>query len=188
MCYKHPTPGGQESNLFNDFDEYTADLSKSSVRSKLDGSTAVSRTVHELNGRNENDATATLHSADAGTRLPRRRAVRAKPQRAPGADAHWLSAAKNGFGTSNTTRSKVWFTLTDGVLSEVYYPTLDVPNVQSCSCLSSLTRWRLKATILSIVRKFRIRGRLPFGKLTRRRVVITPSPRRTSLILSDRPY
>lgn len=50
---------------------------------------------------------------------------------ARGADAHWLSAAKNGFGTSNTLRSKVWFTLTDGVLSEVYYPTLDVPNVQS---------------------------------------------------------
>ena len=50
---------------------------------------------------------------------------------APGGDAHWLSAAKNGFGTSNTLRSKVWFTLTGGVLSEVYYPTLDVPNVQS---------------------------------------------------------
>src|SRR6266853_3919081 len=49
---------------------------------------------------------------------------------APGADAHWISAAKDGFGTSNTTRSKVWFTLTNGVLSEVYYPTLDVPNVQ----------------------------------------------------------
>src|SRR6267378_3037138 len=49
---------------------------------------------------------------------------------APGADAHWLSAAKDGFGTSNTLQSKVWFTLTDGVLSEVYYPTLDVPNVQ----------------------------------------------------------
>lgn len=49
---------------------------------------------------------------------------------APGADAHWLSAAKDGFGTSNTMGSKVWFTLTDGVLSEVYYPTLDVPNVQ----------------------------------------------------------
>jgi glucoamylase len=54
----------------------------------------------------------------------------AAPPGLPGADAHWLSAAKNGFGTSNTTRSKVWFTLTDGVLSEVYYPTLDVPNVQ----------------------------------------------------------
>jgi glucoamylase len=50
---------------------------------------------------------------------------------APGADAHWPSAAKNGFGTANSISSKVWFTLSGGVLSEVYYPTLDVPNVQS---------------------------------------------------------
>lgn len=49
----------------------------------------------------------------------------------PGADAHWPSAAKQGFGTANTTRSKVWFTLADGVMTEVYYPTLDVPNVQA---------------------------------------------------------
>jgi glucan 1,4-alpha-glucosidase len=52
------------------------------------------------------------------------------PPGGPGADAHWLTAAKNGFGTSNTLNSKVWFTLADGVLTEVYYPTLDVPNVQ----------------------------------------------------------
>ena len=49
---------------------------------------------------------------------------------APGHDAHWLSAAKNGFGTANSVPSRVWFTLNDGVLTEVYYPTLDVPNVQ----------------------------------------------------------
>ena len=48
----------------------------------------------------------------------------------PGADAHWPGAAKNGFGTANTLRSKVWFTLSDGQLTEVYYPTLDTPNVQ----------------------------------------------------------
>ncbi|MGI9067861.1 MAG: glycoside hydrolase family 15 protein [Pyrinomonadaceae bacterium] len=50
---------------------------------------------------------------------------------APGMDSHWPSAAKNGFGTSNTLRSKVWFTLNNGVMTEVYYPTIDVPNVQS---------------------------------------------------------
>src|SRR5882672_4144504 len=49
---------------------------------------------------------------------------------APGLDAHWPSAAKNGFGTANTLASKVWFTLTGGVMTEVYYPRLDVPNVQ----------------------------------------------------------
>jgi glucan 1,4-alpha-glucosidase len=50
---------------------------------------------------------------------------------APGQDAHWPSAAKEGFGTANSLRSKVWFTLADGVMTEVYYPTLDVPNVQT---------------------------------------------------------
>ena len=49
----------------------------------------------------------------------------------PGKDAHWPSAAKNGFGTSNTLASKVWFTLNNGVMTEVYYPRLDLPNTQA---------------------------------------------------------
>jgi glucoamylase len=50
---------------------------------------------------------------------------------APGNDAHWPSASKNGFGTANTTKSKIWFTLTGGVMTEVFYPTLDIPNTQT---------------------------------------------------------
>src|SRR5678816_3890643 len=46
------------------------------------------------------------------------------------ADAHWPTAAKNGFGTSTTLGSKVWFTLADGVMTEVFYPTVDMPNVR----------------------------------------------------------
>lgn len=49
---------------------------------------------------------------------------------APGNDAHWPSAAKNGFATANTLDSKVWFTLSAGVMTEVFYPTLDTPNTQ----------------------------------------------------------
>ena len=45
---------------------------------------------------------------------------------APGATAHWTTGAKQGVGTSTTTGSKVWFSLADGVLSEVYYPRVDV--------------------------------------------------------------
>ncbi len=48
----------------------------------------------------------------------------------PGADAHWPSAAKNGFGTANNVRSRVWFTLAQGVMTEVYYPTIDCPNTR----------------------------------------------------------
>src|SRR6185436_20046715 len=51
-------------------------------------------------------------------------------QIAMGQGEHWPTAAKNGFGTSTTLASKVWFTLADGVMTEVFYPTLDVPNVQ----------------------------------------------------------
>jgi len=50
---------------------------------------------------------------------------------APGSDAHWPSAAKNGFGTSNTVASKIWFTLNNGVMTETFYPRLDVPNSQT---------------------------------------------------------
>ncbi|HEX8557767.1 MAG TPA: glycoside hydrolase family 15 protein [Pyrinomonadaceae bacterium] len=49
---------------------------------------------------------------------------------APGAEARWPSAGKEGVGTSNTERSKVWFTLRGGVMDEVYYPTVDVANSQ----------------------------------------------------------
>jgi len=53
----------------------------------------------------------------------------------PGADAHWPTARKQAFGTANTLQSKVWFTLADGVLTEVFYPTLDTPNVQTLQLL-----------------------------------------------------
>ena len=49
---------------------------------------------------------------------------------APGKDAQWESAGKEGVGTSTSLASKVWFTLRNGVMTEVYYPTVDVANVQ----------------------------------------------------------
>ena len=48
----------------------------------------------------------------------------------PGKDAQWESAGKDAVGTSATLESKVWFTLRDGVMTEVYYPTVDVANVR----------------------------------------------------------
>jgi glucoamylase len=50
---------------------------------------------------------------------------------AQGGDAHWPTAAKNGFGTSNTLASKVWFTLANGEMTEVFYPTVDMPSVKT---------------------------------------------------------
>jgi glucan 1,4-alpha-glucosidase len=49
---------------------------------------------------------------------------------APGAAATWRNGDKDGVGTSVTRDSKVWYTLTDGTLSETYYPAADTPNVR----------------------------------------------------------
>jgi glucoamylase len=46
---------------------------------------------------------------------------------APGERALWTAADKDGFGTAHSTKSKVWHTLNNGELTEVYYPRLDTP-------------------------------------------------------------
>src|SRR4051812_5415966 len=49
----------------------------------------------------------------------------------PGASANWTTGNKQGLGTSVGADSKVWYTLSDGALSEVYYPSGDRANVRS---------------------------------------------------------
>src|ERR1700759_4544587 len=47
---------------------------------------------------------------------------------APGAVPTWTTGSKDGVGTSTTAESKVWYTLEGGIMTEVYYPRLDVAN------------------------------------------------------------
>lgn len=48
---------------------------------------------------------------------------------APGKDAQWSTAGKQAIGTSASLESKIWFTLAQGALTEVYYPDVTVANV-----------------------------------------------------------
>jgi glucoamylase len=50
---------------------------------------------------------------------------------AASAAPNWTEADKDGYGTSTTTASKVWHTLDDGRLTEVFYPDLGTPSVRS---------------------------------------------------------
>jgi glucoamylase len=43
----------------------------------------------------------------------------------PGIPARWTSSAKSGVGTALGAGSRVWFTLSHGILNEVYYPRVD---------------------------------------------------------------
>ncbi|TIQ32785.1 MAG: glucan 1,4-alpha-glucosidase [Mesorhizobium sp.] len=46
-------------------------------------------------------------------------------QGAPGIPARWTSSAKAGVGTALSARSPLWFTISHGILNEIYYPRLD---------------------------------------------------------------
>lgn len=47
----------------------------------------------------------------------------------PGIDARWTSSAKSGVGTSLNPTSKVWYSIGQGILNEIYYPQVD----QACT-------------------------------------------------------
>src|SRR2546428_1073838 len=49
----------------------------------------------------------------------------------PGALSHFDLSRKDCLGTARNTTSKVWFTVANGVLSDVYYPTIDNTNVET---------------------------------------------------------
>lgn len=49
----------------------------------------------------------------------------------PGALSHFDLARKDCVGTARNQTSKVWFTVANGVLSDVYYPTIDNTNVET---------------------------------------------------------
>jgi len=43
----------------------------------------------------------------------------------PGIPPRWTSSAKSGVGTAFSPYSRVWFTLSHGILNEIYYPRVD---------------------------------------------------------------
>jgi glucoamylase len=49
----------------------------------------------------------------------------------PGTESYFDLARKDCVGTARNTSSKVWFTVAGGVLSDVYWPTVDATNVHT---------------------------------------------------------
>jgi glucoamylase len=59
------------------------------------------------------------------------------PEPANPTPAVWTEADKDGFGTSTTESSKVWYTIDDGELTEVYYPDIGTPSVRDLQFIVS---------------------------------------------------
>lgn len=53
----------------------------------------------------------------------------------PGAVSHQDQSRKDCVGTARNTTSKIWYTIADGVLSDVYAPTVDATNVETMQYL-----------------------------------------------------
>jgi glucoamylase len=53
----------------------------------------------------------------------------------PGIEPRWTRGNKQGVGTAYSADSKVWFTLWRGTLTEVYYPTVDRPQLRDLEYL-----------------------------------------------------
>jgi len=53
----------------------------------------------------------------------------------PGSIPNWSDASKQAVGTSYNDESKVWFTIASGVVTEVFYPSVDVVNTRDIQFL-----------------------------------------------------
>jgi glucoamylase len=54
---------------------------------------------------------------------------------APGVEPRWSSSAKDLVGTAYSASSRVWYTVSHGILNEIYYPTIDRPQTRDMEFL-----------------------------------------------------
>ena len=55
----------------------------------------------------------------------------------PGIAPRWAHGNKDGIGTAFSSDSPLWFTLAEGFVTEVYYPTIDSPQIRDVQLLTS---------------------------------------------------
>src|SRR5713101_6901551 len=53
----------------------------------------------------------------------------------PGLPPRWTRGAKDAVGTAYSTASRVWYTVAAGILTEVFYPTIDTPQIRDLQFL-----------------------------------------------------
>jgi len=53
----------------------------------------------------------------------------------PGLEPRWTSSQKDAVSTAYSAASRIWFTLSHGILNEIYYPTIDRPQTRDMELL-----------------------------------------------------
>ncbi len=56
---------------------------------------------------------------------------------APGIEPRWTAGAKDAVGTAYSVSNRLWYTLANGINTEIYYPTIDMPQVRDLQFMVS---------------------------------------------------
>ncbi len=102
---------------------------------------------------------------------------------APGLPPRWSHSNKEGLGTAYSGDSRLWFTLWRGIVTELYFPTLDRPQLRDLQLLftdGSTFFHEEKRDIRSSTTRigddalaYRIHGEAPEGRYRLRKTVLT---------------
>lgn len=91
--------------------------------------------------KDKGSSSADEHQTDESKKLARGSARTLKPKAASAAFGHpgiapkWTHGNKDGVGTAYTDSSRIWFTLWNGAITEVYHPTVDRPQLRDLQYL-----------------------------------------------------
>ena len=66
----------------------------------------------------------------------------------PGIEARWTSSAKSGVGTALGSSGRLWFTVSHGILNEIYYPRVDQACTRDMGLLVTLSRIRQSSAVI----------------------------------------
>src|SRR5260370_33806384 len=53
----------------------------------------------------------------------------------PGVPPRWTRGSKEAVGTAYSSASRVWYTIAAGIMTEVFYPTIDTPQIRDLQFL-----------------------------------------------------
>jgi glucoamylase len=91
--------------------------------------------------KDERSSTRDEQQTDESKKLAhgQERALKPKPSSAafgqPGIEPKWTHGNKDGVGTAYADSSRIWFTLWNGAVTEVYHPTVDRPQLRDLQYL-----------------------------------------------------
>ncbi len=54
---------------------------------------------------------------------------------APGMEPRWTSSVKDAVGTAYSASSRIWYTVSHGIINEIYHPTIDHPQTRDMELL-----------------------------------------------------